>query len=390
MKKLIVFIILIFIPMSAFAQLGNRNLWVTVTDTTNVRKTLQDQYYYDSKFWIGNGTYLLQVIIGGGDATFVNLTVDTLNFNELYGKTFHSSALEGQACLVTGDDSWMGISGGPCIGFDSTNPRNIQIQDADLILGSSTVYLDNASHAFIIHSDADADVGASTESFYEVRIVPNADPALAYYGITTTGSIWGIKFIDSNVGIETGYKFYTGTLSWTMASTDSIDGEVIGADTIDDDALDFTDITLADFTADEVRLTEGLTVNETYSGVTAVVMAGEDIFFHHTVTKKSDGKYYLTDADAVTTMPAMGIALSPGTDLNTMLILLKGYICDTDWDWSVGNGQANLLFPDDASAGEIVQFAGKPSDAGDQIQVIGRVISADCIYFNPDYTIVEI
>lgn len=50
--------------------------------------------------------------------------------------------------------------------------------------------------------------------------------------------------------LATGKNLLVGAIEWTMASQDSMDGEVIGANTIDDDALDFVDITLADFTDD--------------------------------------------------------------------------------------------------------------------------------------------
>lgn len=59
-----------------------------------------------------------------------------------------------------------------------------------------------------------------------------------------------IVLTDADFVIATGEKFLTGTTQWTDAATDKIDGEQIADDTIDDDALDLTDITLADFTND--------------------------------------------------------------------------------------------------------------------------------------------
>src|SRR3990167_10358131 len=48
--------------------------------------------------------------------------------------------------------------------------------------------------------------------------------------------------------IATGKNIKVGAVTWTVV--DSIDGEIIAANTIDDDALDLADITLADFTDD--------------------------------------------------------------------------------------------------------------------------------------------
>ncbi|GAG99922.1 unnamed protein product, partial [marine sediment metagenome] len=67
-----------------------------------------------------------------------------------------------------------------------------------------------------------------------------------------------------------------------------------------------------------------------------------------------------------------------------------GYYRHDTWNWTVGNGEANLLFPDDTTPGAMVQLANKPTDAGDQIQVCAYVVTADIVFFNPSYELVEI
>jgi len=137
-------------------------------------------------------------------------------------------------------------------------------------------------------------------------------------------------------------------------------------------------------------LNAGLTEDGTYSGQTASITAGEAVLFGDVLVKKADGEYYKTDADATSTMPAMVVALEGKGDGEACVVLIRGWVCETDWNWTVGDGQANLLYPDDAAAGGLVQHAGKPGDTGDQLQVVGYAESADCIYFNPSYVLVEV
>ena len=139
-----------------------------------------------------------------------------------------------------------------------------------------------------------------------------------------------------------------------------------------------------------VQWNAGLTVNETYSGQTTSITVGETVVFGQALVKKDDGEYYLTDADAITTMPAMCVALEGKADGEACIALVLGWVCDTDWSWTVGDGMANLLYPDDTTSGSLVQQAGKPSDTGDQLAPCGHVESTTCIYFNPSYVVVEV
>ena len=66
------FITLVFLILLPFALMGQWDSsggaeFVTVTDTSAVSKTLSDFYYFDSKFWVGNGSYLAQLIHQYGD-----------------------------------------------------------------------------------------------------------------------------------------------------------------------------------------------------------------------------------------------------------------------------------------------------------------------------------
>jgi len=145
--------------------------------------------------------------------------------------------------------------------------------------------------------------------------------------------------------------------------------------------------------SDEVRnieLRPGL-ADETGDGLTALVTVGENTVTGDTLYMKADGKYWKSDADSGAEMPAKVLVLDATIAADaTGLVLHEGYYRNDDlYNWTLGNGEANLLFAD-VNPGLIVQFAGKPVGAGDQLQVVGYVVTADIIYFNPSYVLAEL
>jgi hypothetical protein len=95
----------------------------------------------------------------------------------------------------------------------------------------------------------------------------------------------------------------------------------------------------------------------------------------------SDGNWDTCDADAAATMPCRALALETGT--GTKKILLRGVIRVDAWNWTVGG----LIYAS-TSVGELTQTA--PSGTGDIVQIVGYALTADVMYFNPDYTYVEL
>ena len=145
--------------------------------------------------------------------------------------------------------------------------------------------------------------------------------------------------------------------------------------------------------ADEIRNIEmepGL-ADETGDGLTSLVTHGEATETGEIMYMKADGKYWLSDADAAASMPALVLSLPVNTAGDaTGLVLHKGYYRnDTLFNWTPGNGSANLLYAH-TTPGAMVQLANKPAGAGDQLQVVGYVVDANTIYFNPSYVLGEI
>lgn len=147
----------------------------------------------------------------------------------------------------------------------------------------------------------------------------------------------------------------------------------------------------ADVVRSEIRdtsslLNAGLTSDSTWSGITAsVTVDSNEVGWRATLYLASDGHYEEADADTIVQMPCLVLALEAGT--GTKKILLQGFVCDTAWDFTMGAGVSNLVYVS-TTTGVITQTA--PSASGDQVQVLGYCVSADCLYFSPNLILTEI
>ena len=82
MKRILYLLLFALLPGTLLAQgahgTGSRaNRYKPVTDTTNVTKQLGRTYVYDSKFWIANGTYLVEQHSAGTPSAGYMQTVDS-------------------------------------------------------------------------------------------------------------------------------------------------------------------------------------------------------------------------------------------------------------------------------------------------------------------------
>ena len=126
------------------------------------------------------------------------------------------------------------------------------------------------------------------------------------------------------------------------------------------------------------------TTDHTSTGLTAQMLAGGAIAAFETVCIHTvTGEVVITDADAIGTMPVIGIAPAAISDTATGTILLQGFIRDDSWNWTPGG----VLFAS-GTAGAMTQTA--PSGTGDLVQALGVALTADVVYFNPSLTLVEV
>lgn len=133
-----------------------------------------------------------------------------------------------------------------------------------------------------------------------------------------------------------------------------------------------------------VNITSILTANNTWSGLTAILTAGEVLALGDIVhVLAADSEVYGADADLTTTMPAIAMATCATTNGNPFEFLLIGFMRFDTWTWTPGS----LLYAS-ITAGDMSHTA--PVGAGDQVQVVGIAITANIVYFNPSFELVEI
>lgn len=125
--------------------------------------------------------------------------------------------------------------------------------------------------------------------------------------------------------------------------------------------------------------------DHTWSGDTETGTAGENIALGDLVYLKADGKYYIADADASTTMPAVLIATAAITAAASGTFLKKGVFRDDSWDWTIGGA---LYVSTSGTGSTLTQTA--PSGDLDVVQIVGYALTADVIVFDPSPITAEI
>jgi len=111
------------------------------------------------------------------------------------------------------------------------------------------------------------------------------------------------------------------------------------------------------------------------TGVVVSMNSGESVTAFNAVYIRDDGEVGPADADAATTMPAIGVALESKSDGQATKILISGVLRDDTYNFTPG---ADLFIG--TTAGEITATA--PSGSGDTVQKIGVALTADSIYVN--------
>ena len=137
-------------------------------------------------------------------------------------------------------------------------------------------------------------------------------------------------------------------------------------------------------TADTVSITEdgkidfSNTAPGTSGDATGVIFsftAGATLGIGDVVYLGTGGKVLLADADAATTMPALGICTSASTDTNPVDVMIQGIMKLTGWSFTAGD---NIFVS--TTAGDVTSTA--PSGTGDTVQKIGVATATDAVYFN--------
>jgi len=135
-----------------------------------------------------------------------------------------------------------------------------------------------------------------------------------------------------------------------------------------------------------LNLIADLTADQTWSGITATLQAGEEVTITELVYVKNDGKMWLAQSDAAATMPAIAMATATIAANAWGEFLLIGFFReDSLLTFTLGD----MLYVSDTVAGAFDNVL--PADAGEQVQCLGKcLITTHIIYFNPSLEIIEI
>jgi len=130
-----------------------------------------------------------------------------------------------------------------------------------------------------------------------------------------------------------------------------------------------------------------LSSEDTASGDIITVTFGEDVVFGEVCYPDAGDNEWkkALGTNAAVTVPGMGIALETKGNGESGKLLLRGTIRD---DSAFAGVMGDIVYLSDGTAGDMLYAA--PDTSGDIVQILGFSIADNYIFFNPDYTYVEV
>jgi hypothetical protein len=266
-----------------------------------------------------------------------------------------------------------------------------------------TVAVADDSHAHTTTTLSGIDIGDDTNLAGTANEITLTGDTLSLHSAITRDSEWnGIDFL---VGTA------TAALSGEIAVGTTPGGELGGtwASPTIDDGISITNLTLVtpalgtpasgvvtNLTGTATAVTVGTAgvagnllitspaSSQLASGVIISGTAGENLIIDNAIYMSTGGKWFKAKADAGTTVPVQGISIGTANANASVNVLTVGFHRDDSWTWTAGG----LLYLSPTTGGALTQT--RPSTAGQQVQIVGYAVSATVIYFNPDYTYVEL
>lgn len=123
-------------------------------------------------------------------------------------------------------------------------------------------------------------------------------------------------------------------------------------------------------------VTNGSVVGDILIATMAVSCSAYDLLY------LSSSGYNKAKADADETIPCTAMCVETGAGVRK--VLKRGYVKNNSWSWTPGQ----LLYASTDTAGGVT--ATLPAASGNRVQIIGYAESATIMYFNPDYTFVQV
>jgi len=354
---------------------------------------------------------------------------DITDFSESVDDRVNSLILEGTGIITTYNDGANTLTIDVDTSIVATNSNSLTFTNKTLtspIINTPTIIVND--NVFTIQDDGDTTKKAKFElssiatSTTRTYTLPNANGTVALTsdlsGISPSGSTGNIQFnsgsstfaANSNISIDTGNtKMIIGTTIGASAADAILDlvsttkgflpprmttsernaisspsnGLIIynsttnritireNSEWIEPTNFLISSFPSADLTSSGIKIT--LTANENQT-------AGDACFIN------SSGKAQIGDADAIATASCVALCIEDVVTNATGTYLLHGFFRKNSWNWTVGG--TIYLSTTGTTTNTLTHTA--PSGTDDVIQVLGMAVHADCIYFKPELTQVEL
>ena len=308
---------------------------------------------------------------------------------------------------MTATSSVLNVIGGDGITANANDVAITAAQTTVTSMYNASLKVGRDADNLVDFATTDNKIILRVEGVDEVELVQNAISPVTSDGVALgTGSLmWSDLFLASasvinfnngdvtlthsgNTLTVAGGTFATAALTGTTidASTDFTIGDTVVTDGVITDSTGLSiaaNVSLADDKvitlgeAGKIDFGDEAPDDNEATGIVFSFIAGATLAIGDVVYIHTDGEVAKADADAVTSMPAVGICVSAGSDGSAVDVLVQGIMHDTSaFDtFTVG---ADIFVS--ATAGAVTATA--PSGSGDTVQKVGVALHADMVYFN--------
>jgi hypothetical protein len=205
-----------------------------------------------------------------------------------------------------------------------------------------------------------------------------------------TGAVYHATFVDAYWKIDfsgTNLKGHGGN-DWTPRAGDSMTFWTTDGTTINCIVSAPTQLSVSTYYEMPLQTTTAMEAGSDHSASgfvdTVTVDSGASSTYSICLHEAADGEYEVADKDATTTLPCTVLAIEDGT--GSKKVLTYGKWRDDTANWTTGPGMAAMIYLGDDGA--LTQTA--PSTTGDYVQFVGRALTDDVMFFNPNYIPIEV
>ena len=251
---------------------------------------------------------------------------------------------------------------------------------------ASVCYLYHCDGSWSAHTgfEADEDIAYYDTAWRDTgdNIIPDQWELMEFKGFDWTGHTYDIIRNDvssyNNAGMWN-YNRHTNKVELQNDAGDTIyvDDFLVKKYTVNEPTVDYNN---------DILLSSIPNSDHSVSGITAIEPTGQAGVFGDILYLASDGMWNLGHAGVAIYTPALRMATGTITDGSSYELLITGFARDDTWNWTPGG----IIYLNDVGTSTNTLTQTAPSDSGDIVQRVGVATHADRMWFDPDFTILEI